>query len=141
VVTRGGVTFRDVEYRDFMTVVELDGRLAHDTSAAAWSDLVRDVETAVLGAVTVRVRWVHVLGPCRTAEALGRLLVSRGWLGTPRRCGPTCGPACTVTARLGSGRPCRGGISAPGAWEAPGLARPTGIPASRRQRLRAASCS
>ena len=84
------MTFREVEYRELMTVVELDGRWAHDTSAAAWSDLLRDVETAVLGAVTVRLRWVHVLEPCRTAEALGRLLVSRGWQGSPSRCGPTC---------------------------------------------------
>jgi hypothetical protein len=89
-VTRAGVAFRDVDYSDFTTVVELDGRLVHDRSATAWPELLRDIETSVEGSVTVRLRWIHVLDPCRAAGAIARLLSSRGWRGSVRPCGPTC---------------------------------------------------
>ncbi|GAB3077275.1 hypothetical protein GCM10027053_47320 [Intrasporangium mesophilum] len=89
-VVRRGVTFRDVDYEELATTVELDGRWVHQTAAAAWLDFLRDVDTAVQGGVTVRVGWVHVLDPCSTAAALAPLLASRGWLGSPRRCSPTC---------------------------------------------------
>ncbi len=97
VVTRGGVTYRDVEYTDFATVVELDGRLAHAGSRRWWDDLDRDIESAISGQVTVRLGWGHVLEPCRTAAQLGRLLRSRGWAGSPAPCRPGC--RLEVTAR------------------------------------------
>ncbi|WP_052358287.1 hypothetical protein [Terrabacter tumescens] len=89
VVTRDGVTFRDVEYSDFGVVVELDGRLAH-AGPRRWTDLERDVEAVVRGEATVRFGWLHVLEPCRAARVVGSLLRSRGWTGSLTDCGPDC---------------------------------------------------
>ena len=44
--------YRDVEYDDF--VVELDGRLFHDDTAARDRDLERDLDAAVEGKDTIR---------------------------------------------------------------------------------------
>ncbi|MDN5766601.1 MAG: type IV toxin-antitoxin system AbiEi family antitoxin domain-containing protein [Humibacillus sp.] len=90
VATRGGITYRDVEYTDFATVVELDGRLAHAGSRRRWDDFDRDIESAISGQVTVRLGWGHVLEPCRTAGQVVRLLRSRGWAGSPVSCRPGC---------------------------------------------------
>ena len=87
---RGGVVFRDVEYREYRTVVELDGRLVHSDPRHEWTDLARDVASAVAGDLTVRLGWLHVLEPCRTAGLLAILLRSRGWSGAPRSCGNEC---------------------------------------------------
>lgn len=90
VVQRGGVTYRDVEYANFATVIELDGRLVHRQPEQRWLDLGRDVEAAIHGETTLRLGWLHVLQPCRAAELVGRLLGARGWSGTLRPCGPDC---------------------------------------------------
>ncbi|OFE16194.1 hypothetical protein BA895_20120 [Humibacillus sp. DSM 29435] len=90
VATRGGITYRDVEYADFATLVELDGRLAHAGSRRRWDDFERDIESAITGQVTVRLGWGHVLEPCRTAGQLVRLLRSRGWAGSPVACDAGC---------------------------------------------------
>jgi hypothetical protein len=42
VVTRRGSTYRDVEYREQLTVVELDGRLVHASVDSRWADLERE---------------------------------------------------------------------------------------------------
>lgn len=89
-VVRGGVTFRDVEYREQATVIELDGRLVHSRTRRLWADLSRDIEAAIAGEVSLRLGWGHVLEPCRTAEQVDRLLRSRGWSGQAWACGPTC---------------------------------------------------
>lgn len=99
VVTRGTVTFRDVEYSDFGVVIELDGRLAH-AGQRQWADLERDVEAALRGETTLRFGWLHVLDPCRAARALGWLLRSRGWEGSPTACGPDC--AVAASSRRGA---------------------------------------
>lgn len=100
VVTRGGVTYRDVEYTDFSAVVELDGRLAHAGSRRRWADLDRDIEAAISGQVTVRLGWGHVLEPCRTAGQISRLLRARGWVGEALPCHPGC-PAVSRMRAVG----------------------------------------
>jgi hypothetical protein len=50
----------------------------------------RDLAAATTGRLTLRVGWGQVLYPCRLAQVLAGILRSRGWSGTPRRCGPGC---------------------------------------------------
>jgi hypothetical protein len=87
------VHYRDVEYVDLDTIVELDGRIGHEAITDRWADLDRDVDAAVRGALTVRIGWRQVLDSCRLAAAVGRILVARGWAGTPRPCRPGCAAA------------------------------------------------
>jgi hypothetical protein len=85
-----GPVYRDVDYREFGRLVELDGRLFHDTAADRDRDLERDLEVAVAGRTTVRLGWGQVfLRPCRTALRIGRWLQAGGWEGAPRMC-PGC---------------------------------------------------
>jgi Transcriptional regulator, AbiEi antitoxin len=87
----GSVTYRDVDYVDFGVTVELDGRIGHSEVADQWSDLERDVATMTGGGLTVRAGWIHVLDPCRLADAVSKVLVAKGWTGTIRACSPNCG--------------------------------------------------
>lgn len=91
-VSRAGrrPAYRDVEYQGLGVVVELDGRLGHEFQADRWDDLDRDIASAVEGDVTIRAGWRQVLQPCRLAAAVARLLIARGWVGSPRSCGPGC---------------------------------------------------
>ena len=93
--SRRGSVFRDVVYQAFGLVVELDGRLFHDSARARDLDLDRDLDAALDGLLTVRLGWgqAHVR-PCDTASRLGRLLRQRGWSGSPRPC-----PSCRTTVR------------------------------------------
>lgn len=84
------VAFRDVEYGGLGVVMELDGRLGHETTQDRWDDLDRDIESAVNGDVTLRAGWRQVLSPCRLAAAVARILMARGWAGRPRPCRPGC---------------------------------------------------
>jgi len=90
--TPSGNQFRDVEYAAYGLVVELDGALGHD----AWRDQARDADRALddlaaLGTVTARLRWHQVFDtPCRTAQAVARILTSRGWPGDPTPCSGGC---------------------------------------------------
>jgi len=82
---RGAV--HDVGYSEFATIVEIDGRLGHET----WSDRVRDGRrdrgAAAGGMFTLRLFWTDVaVLPCRTAAEVGAVLRARGWLGRPRPC-------------------------------------------------------
>jgi hypothetical protein len=88
-------SYRDVEYQGFKIVVELDGPLGHEWADDRWDDLDRDVDTVVAGDVTIRAGWRQVLQPCRLAEAIGRVLIARGWEG----CVHACGPACALRAK------------------------------------------
>jgi hypothetical protein len=87
-----GQEFRDVAYPEQQMIVELDSRLFHDTARARDVDLDRDLdEAALVGGLTVRLGWGQVFDrPCRTTQRLVLILRSRGWSGTPTRCGPTC---------------------------------------------------
>jgi hypothetical protein len=90
----GRSEYRDSEYERFGLVVELDGRLGHDSWAASGADAERDLDDAADGRVPVRLRWRQVFGtPCRTADRIGRILRRRGWTGKPRSCGTGCGLA------------------------------------------------
>jgi hypothetical protein len=83
----GRSVFRDVLYDDFGQVVELDGRMFHDSARQRDADLDRDLEAAVQGLGTVRLGWGQVFGrPCQTAERLAVLLRVRGWTGQLRGC-------------------------------------------------------
>jgi len=82
---------RDGEYDEFGLVVELDGRLNHDSWAAGNRDSSRDLDDLATGRAVARLRYGQVFGePCRTADLIGRALMARGWLGRPKRCGPGC---------------------------------------------------
>lgn len=85
-----GVVFRDVLYRCGL-VVELDGRLFHDTAHQRDRDLDRDLQAALAELRTVRLSWGQVFDrPCRTAAALAVLMQRLGWPGEPEPCSPTC---------------------------------------------------
>jgi hypothetical protein len=85
--------FRDVDYLDHHTVVELDGRIGHEDTEDAWADLDRDLASLVAGDLTLRAGWKQVLDECRLAAIVAQILVRRGWLGRPRACGPGCAVA------------------------------------------------
>lgn len=88
-----GRIYRDVEYAEHGLVVELDGRLFHDSAAARDRDLQRDLDTAVDRRTTVRLGWGQVFDRgCETAVRIGSLLRQRGWDGELTRC-----PACAAT--------------------------------------------
>ncbi|HET7736774.1 MAG TPA: type IV toxin-antitoxin system AbiEi family antitoxin domain-containing protein [Nocardioidaceae bacterium] len=85
-----GPVYRDVEY-DGGLVVELDGRLFHDSARGRDRDFDRDLAAAVDGRDSVRLSWGQVYDRgCITAHRLGRLLQVRGWTGSVRACGPDC---------------------------------------------------
>lgn len=87
---RTGLVFRDADYGPLL--VELDGRLFHDTALQRDRDFERDLDAALDGQDTRRLSWGQVFDrPCGTAGKIGVLLRRRGWDGLPRRCGPTCG--------------------------------------------------
>lgn len=89
-VLGSGAVYRDVQYAGGL-VVELDGRLFHDTAQQRDRDFERDLDTAVRGLDTRRISWGQVFErPCRTAHRIGMLLQQRGWTGDLLRC-PQCG--------------------------------------------------
>jgi hypothetical protein len=91
-----GPIYRDVVYLGLDQVVELDGRLWHDSASARDSDLDRDLDAAVDRLNTVRVGWGQVFDrPCTTAARVGVLLQARGWTGSPTACA-----ACPAGLRL-----------------------------------------
>ena len=90
--TRDGdrVTFRDNEYLGGLLVVELDGRVGHDSSADRWADAERDLHTTLNGGHTLRLVWQQALDSCRAATVVGALLRALGWSGRVASCGPAC---------------------------------------------------
>lgn len=83
--------FRDVDYPDQRLVVELDGRLFHDSTGQRELDLERDLDAAVDGRESIRLGWGQCTDrACSTAEKLAVVLRARGWSGLPTRCGPDC---------------------------------------------------
>lgn len=89
--TPGGKQYRDVEYDAYGFVVELDGRLNHDSFAAESRDADRDLDDQVSGRAVARLRWRQVFGtPCQTAGRIASLLRRRGWQGTATPCSPSC---------------------------------------------------
>ncbi|MET7421582.1 type IV toxin-antitoxin system AbiEi family antitoxin domain-containing protein [Dactylosporangium sp. NPDC005555] len=89
----GGATrYRDVEYRAFATVVELDGRAFHPEEHRR-RDQRRDNATASDGQRTLRYGWADVVTPCATAIQVARALRAGGWRG---RLQPCRRPDCPV---------------------------------------------
>ncbi|GAA1947178.1 hypothetical protein GCM10009798_02770 [Nocardioides panacihumi] len=94
--------FRDIDYPELGIVVELDGRLGHDGSAARDRDLERDLDARVAaGRVTVRLGWGQVFDrPCSTAVKVAQLLQRHGWQGAHRPCA-----RCAQTAQTAQTAP------------------------------------
>lgn len=80
-----GVVYRDVVYEGG-AVVELDGRVFHDTTDQRDRDFQRDLEAAALGRRTIRLSYGQVVDrPCMTAGLVATFLGRR-----VARCGPDC---------------------------------------------------
>jgi len=82
--------YRDVRYRRWNVVVELDGRLAHPL----WlqhRDRRRDNEVVLSGGRALRFGWHEVVDdPCGCAAVVAAALRAQGWDGAPTACGPGC---------------------------------------------------
>ena len=90
-----GSVYRDVRYPCGL-VVELDGRLFHDTTEQRDRDFDRDLDVAAEGARTVRLSYGQVFDrPCWTALRVARVLHRHGWSGHP----VSCGAACAIAGR------------------------------------------
>lgn len=80
---------RDVLYRDFDLLVELDGSLGH-RGVGAFRDMERDNAHLVAGQATLRYGWFDVTQhPCQAALQIATVLRRLGWSGELRRC-PRC---------------------------------------------------
>ena len=86
----GGRWYRDVRYRPWRVIVELDGRAAHPMDRA-FRDMRRDNTAALAGETTLRYGWRDVAGdPCGVAAQVGAVLRLGGWTGRPQPCGANC---------------------------------------------------
>jgi hypothetical protein len=86
----GRGVFRDVFYRQYGVIVELDGKASHPADRRL-QDNRRDNAAAARGAITLRYGWADVTErACATAFEVGQTLCGRGWPGPLRRCGPAC---------------------------------------------------
>lgn len=85
-----GVPIReDVEYDEFESVVELDGRLGHEGSGRH-RDRRRDNSGTRQGKATLRYGHADLEEPCEAALEVATVLWSRGWTGALSGCGPRC---------------------------------------------------
>ncbi|PEG58185.1 type IV toxin-antitoxin system AbiEi family antitoxin domain-containing protein [Mycolicibacterium boenickei] len=85
-----GVCYRDAEYGERL-VVELDGRVFHDSATSRDADFERDLDAAVGGRSTVRLSYGQVFDrPCQTAGKIARILHRHGIAVAGRPCGPGC---------------------------------------------------
>lgn len=90
-----GLVYRDADYGPLL--VELDGRLFHDSPRARDRDLERDLEAAVSGRETLRLGWGQVFRrPCATAAKLAAVMQHHGVVVDPTPCGPGCPVVRTV---------------------------------------------
>ncbi|MUL82043.1 MULTISPECIES: type IV toxin-antitoxin system AbiEi family antitoxin domain-containing protein [unclassified Mycolicibacterium] len=86
-----GVCYRDAEYSEQL-VVELDGRMYHDSATRRDADFDRDLDAAVDGRSTVRLSYGQVFDrPCQTAGKIAQVLQRHGIAALGRPCGPDCG--------------------------------------------------
>ena len=90
--------YRDVRYRRWHTVVELDGRGAHPDHWRERDDMRDNELLAGENTRTLRYGWRSVAGtPCATAAQVARVLQAAGWPGSLRSCGPRCTAVPTAT--------------------------------------------
>ncbi|MGV0812941.1 type IV toxin-antitoxin system AbiEi family antitoxin domain-containing protein [Mycolicibacterium boenickei] len=86
-----GVCYRDAEYGERL-VVELDGRVYHDSATRRDADFERDLDAAVDGRSTVRLSYGQIFDrPCQTAGKIAQVLRRHGIDVSGRPCGPACG--------------------------------------------------
>ena len=86
--------YRDVRYKRWRLLVELDGRAAHPEEWQERDDIRDNAALDDDGSVTLRYGWQSVTGsPCAVAAQVARRLGRHGWPGRVRRCGPTCSAA------------------------------------------------
>ncbi|WP_276824003.1 type IV toxin-antitoxin system AbiEi family antitoxin domain-containing protein [Mycolicibacterium mageritense] len=89
-VSSVGVCYRDAEYGERL-VVELDGRVFHDSATRRDADFERDLDAAVDGRATVRLSYGQVFRrPCRTADKLVQVLRRHGMAVVGQPCGAEC---------------------------------------------------
>ena len=96
--------YRDVLYEQYLTAVELDGRLAHPAETH-WQDMRRDNAAAADGVTTLRYSWIQVTKhPCAVAAEVAQVLARRGFIAA-RRCSSTCPVARVDQADATTGTP------------------------------------
>ncbi len=80
----------DCWYDEYRLLVELDSKL-HHSGGAAFRDMNRDNEHALLGLTTLRFGWRDVtgVGACHTARIVAQFLMTNGWEGPLQPC-PHC---------------------------------------------------
>jgi hypothetical protein len=84
-----GLVYRDADYGSLL--VELDGRLHHDSATARDRDLERDLDAAVDRRASLRLGWGQVFDrPCSTAVKLAAVMRLHGLVVPFRPCGPSC---------------------------------------------------
>ncbi|MDN5725184.1 MAG: hypothetical protein L0G99_04520 [Propionibacteriales bacterium] len=82
----GRRTYRDVWYRAFAVVVELDGKLGH-SGAGRFRDHRRDNAALMEGAAPLRYGWEDVSRrPCVVAREVAEMLTRGGWSHMAQRC-------------------------------------------------------
>lgn len=87
---QGRRVFRDVRYRKYRLLVELDGQASHPDEQR-WQDKHRDNAAAADGYFSLRYGWSDVHDrTCEVAFEVGAVLRRQGWNGALRRCGPVC---------------------------------------------------
>ncbi|SDS80119.1 type IV toxin-antitoxin system AbiEi family antitoxin domain-containing protein [Microlunatus soli] len=83
---RGVRRRRDVRYRKYRLLVELDGELGH-AGTARFRDFIRDNAALLDGEATLRYGWHDVTQQgCAVALQVAEMLIRGGWTGTPTRC-------------------------------------------------------
>jgi len=83
--------YRDVRYRKFGVVVELDGEAAHPAHDQDRDDIRDNELVEIEGTRSLRYGWKPVVGrACATAAQVARVLKQGGWQGNPHPCGPEC---------------------------------------------------
>jgi very-short-patch-repair endonuclease len=82
--------WRDVLYKKYGLVVELDGAAAHPDETRH-RDMARDNAVVVEGGSCLRCGWHDIAGfACAAALQVATVLRAAGWTGEPHACGPTC---------------------------------------------------
>lgn len=86
----GRSQYSDVEYVEFRTIVELDGRIGH-VEEGAFRDHRRDNASALRGWTTLRYGRPDTSDrSCAVALEVSKVLRVNGWTGRPKPCGPHC---------------------------------------------------
>jgi hypothetical protein len=86
----GRAQYADVEYVEYQTVVELDGRLGH-VEEGAFRDHRRDNAAALEGRTTLRYGGPDVYDrSCAVAQEVATVLRANDWNDKAERCGPQC---------------------------------------------------